>query len=129
MKNNWRKAEVSAVISRLLQPKVGHMVSKGDLGAMGDEVVAAGWSQFPDVFEGNFGTRPHNISIAAFCLFQFLKTYDRREDVIEIMGHCFLEVMAEIDRHGDLYGLTKTDEFVLEQPLQYLRILQSTRES
>jgi hypothetical protein len=57
MKNNWKKAEISGVISRLLEPKVGSMVSKSDLGQISNEVVAAGWNKHPDIFEGKFGTR------------------------------------------------------------------------
>ena len=124
IKNNWKKSEAAVIIQQLLEQKAAAGIFRGDPPTVANSIIAVGWEQMPDVFSGRFGNRPHKISIAAFCLGYFTNIYDGDEQNGAVLAICFIEVMEEIQRHWQLYGLTSADEFVLEQPAQFFSDIQ-----
>lgn len=128
MKNNWKKSEAAVIVQQLLERKEAVGLFTGDSATTANSIVAIGWEQMPDVFSGKFGKRPHKISVAAFCLGYFTQVYDSDERNGMILAVCFMELMEEIQRHWKLYGLTETDEFVLQQPIEFYSSIQSSLE-
>lgn len=118
IKDNWRKARAATILGNLIQEQIdAGLFPKVDAQQIAGNYVSKGWGIKPDMLSGKFGTRPHDISVAMFCLASVIVdlhlSIDDLEGSVGFHVITFARLVQEIETNGALYGLTETDHVVI----------------
>lgn len=115
MWNNYKKAHAAVVVQNALTESRNIGLFSLDPAFVANRLVGELWKKKTDVLEGKFGHRPHKLSIAAASLGDTIAMKDDWGANTKGIQLAFLKLMQEVYVNGDLYGLTATDFFVLEE--------------
>ncbi len=113
IKNTYKKSEAAVVVQCLLEHQVHTGLFNFDAAKLATKLVGLVWDYKPDVFNGNFGQRPHKITVAAFALGNGIELFDEsdinRNALILSLGN----ILSEIETNGGLYPLNSLDHELL----------------
>lgn len=110
IKNNYKKSEAAVVVQNLLehQQKIG--LFDANPGSTATRLVGDLWDARPDIFNGNFGQRPHKLTVAAAALASGLRSQWPNESDRNAILVCLGIVLSEVERNGSLYPFNGVDE-------------------
>jgi hypothetical protein len=120
IKSNWKKSEAAVVIQNLLEHQARHSLFgfAADPAKIANELVARIWDAKPDIFDGNFGQRPHKISVAAIALASAIENLPSTNSHYYAFAIALGQVLQEWETNGSFYPLNSIDNRLLNTALQ-----------
>ena len=114
----YKQASAATAVEVMLQ----HFANKGMLNfnprLMSKVFVHNAWNLKPDVFNGKFGQRPHNVSVATYALAVAAEDLTRKQDqdyysVTMALGNA----LAELETNGGYYPLKSIDHEIIKDSM------------
>lgn len=129
IKSTWKQYEAVFVVRKLLedQAKQGYFTSNPSETAK--FLINKIWDERPDIFNGKFGQRPHEMSVAAIALSYAIDNLSPNNDdytpLIIVLG----ELIQEWKVNGEFYPLNSLDNKLLKSALQtYIKVSNNQQE-
>lgn len=117
LKSTYKKSEAAVVVQNLLE----HQAQNGLFGfspaKVATRLVEQVWSSKPDVFDGKFGQRPHEMIVAASALAYSINQPDDHEPSRDSFSLALANILSELETNGRLYPLNSLDHTLLEEIL------------
>ncbi|WP_024929238.1 hypothetical protein [Methylophilus sp. OH31] len=116
IKNTYKKSEAAVVVQNLLEHQARAGLFDQDPAATATQMIECAWKEFPDIFNGKFGQRPHKISVAAFAFANLIVRFNDNEitnvraAVIFSLGN----ILSELEVNSRLYPLNSLDHYLIE---------------
>ena len=124
-RDNWYKAKAAVIIQNLLEHFDRFGFVQSDPAKLANFLISEGWKVFPDVFAGKFARRPHKITLAFVSLAHSMQNRFYPEGDDRGVKMSFLRLASEIHENGAFYGLSSTDERLIEECSSALSIIQA----
>jgi len=114
IKSIYKKSEAAVVVQNLLQHQANVGLLDLDPATLANKLVENVWDSKPDVFDGEFGQRPHKLTVAASALANGIELFDdgdlNRNAIVLSLGN----ILSELETNGRLYPLNSLDHQLLE---------------
>lgn len=118
VKENWRKAEVAAIIQALLEHHQKSGVFHLDPAKIANGLVDNLWKGAPKTFDGRHGIRPHKTTAAAAAMMAAVYNAAKKGKVetntLSLSMGVF-QILQEIDNRPENFDLNTLDEGVLTE--------------
>jgi hypothetical protein len=82
--------------------------------ALAQECIKRAWSQFPDILNGNFGQRPHKLTIAIAGMTDMLKVSNQNHEVYNDLLISLFTALNEFEVNHNFYPLKNIDYQLME---------------
>lgn len=115
VKDIYKKTEAARVLQNLLEHQARIGLLTGNPAQVANDLVELIWQERFSVLSGEFGQRPHKISVAAVALAYFIRILKEgnsdRDGFIISLGN----LLSELNTNGRLYPLNSLDETLIEE--------------
>ncbi len=109
------KAEIEGVLENLLKIQVDNGTMSQDPKLVAKLCMLKAWDDFPDVFNGNFGQRPHKLIGVAVGIASVINTTERENKDFLGLLTAFFTVLSEIETNRNYYPFTNIDYEMLNR--------------
>ena len=118
IKSTFKKTEASIVIQNLFEIQGRAGLFQYDSSKIANQLISHVWEQTPDIFDGKFGVRPHELSVAAVALgngfYVFHKDSSLRASCLIALG----EILKTIGVNGALFPFNNVDHRLFDSAMQ-----------
>ncbi len=117
IKNTYKKSEAAVIVQNLLEHQQNVGLFDSDPGPTATKLVGDIWDAKPELFNGNFGQRPHKLSVAAAALAAGLGNQWPNESSKNAVVICLGIALSEIEKNGSLYAFNGIDERLISMAI------------
>ena len=109
------RADIESVVEKLLEIQVNNGTFSANPKQVATLCMLGAWKNFPDVFNGNFGQRPHRLIGASVGIATIINTTERENKDFRGLLMAFFTVLSEIETNKNYYPFSNIDYEMLNR--------------
>lgn len=109
VKGIWKKSEAATIVQNLLEHQAKCGLFTSDPAKTATSLISKVWDSKPDIFNGNFGQRPHKLSVAAIALSSAIDNLSPQNNDYLALVIALGNLLQEWETNGTLYPLNSVD--------------------
>lgn len=124
-KNTYKKSEAAVIVQNLLSedPALSDLQGQSRPKELATTLVEGVWKQKSDIFEGQFGQRPHKLAVASIALANGLGAASSENSSIDTvsrgaMAFALGRALLEVETNGQLYSLSSMDWELINKAIE-----------